>query len=104
MALQISISDCRWTVRLLIDKSTQAQASFWKCFCTFLQDRLNPFPMPFCHTRTVSCHRILGQLPYDAKMARRIPKKRMLKKRTSGYPAHWQWSHLLSKALQGYLL
>src|SRR5580765_1472261 len=100
MALWISPSGCRWPVPIWIDKSMQAQAYILECFCIALPDKPDPFPMSFCYTRTVSCHHTLGQLPYDAKMARRIQmKKMMLKEHTSGYPAHWQWSHLLSKVL-----
>ena len=50
------------------------QASFWKCFCIALPDKLGLFPRSFCYVHTVSCHRILGQLPYTIQPVRRILK------------------------------
>src|SRR5215210_6893305 len=96
----------RWPDLMPIHKSIQAQASFWKYFCIALPDKPYPFPKSFCCIRTVSCHHTLDQPPYAIQTVKRIlrnwenwKKKKMSKEHTSGYPAHWQWLHLLSKVL-----
>jgi hypothetical protein len=48
-----------------IHKNIQAQASLWEYFCIFLQDKLDLFQIPFCYTRTISCHHIQGQQSYN---------------------------------------
>ncbi len=47
-------------------------------FFTFLPDKPDPFPVSFCHIRTVSCHRIQGQLPYDVKLVKGISMMMMM--------------------------
>jgi hypothetical protein len=48
-----------------IDKNIQAQASFWRYFRIFLQDKLGLFLMSFCYTRTISYSHIQGQQSYN---------------------------------------
>ncbi len=88
MALLIFFSGCRLPVPIPIDKSIQAQASFWEYFRIFQQDKPDLFPIPSCYIRTVSYHHIQDQLPYTRKDGKENTEEEdeMLKEHTSGCP------------------
>ena len=51
---------CKFPAPIPSDNSIQAQASSWKYFCIFLQDKLDLCLMSFCYTYTGSYHHSPG--------------------------------------------
>src|SRR6476646_8805972 len=68
-----------------IDKNTQAQASLWEYFCTFLPDKPDLFPILSCYTFIGPYRHSLDQLSCTIHMVKRIQMRMMetLKKHAS---------------------
>jgi hypothetical protein len=68
----ISVSDCRWSAPIPIEKNIQDQAPLWEYFHIFQQDIPDLFSMFFCYTCTASYHHILDQPLYNVKLIENI--------------------------------